>query len=241
MGHSSTHATDEWSAVVRAIEIALPFYESISEIISLGLAGPLRRRAIRRLEKYRTNWILDSGTGPGTSSRMMLEDGFEKIAGLDPSRILLRFAKATLGPGFHPVLGVAESLPFRADAFSGVLTCFSFRDVRDKALSMEGFARVVNREGRLEIVDIGKPGGTIRRKLIELYVTALMPILARFFIRGRTVGNPFRMIVPTFRRLGTNRAITRLAEREFGFARLHEFVLGGLVIVEATRTTQSRE
>ena len=207
----------------------------------MGLAGPLRCRAIRQLENYRKDWILDSGTGPGTSSRLMLEDGFEKIAGLDPSPILLQYAKAALGPGFHPVIGVAESLPFRSNTFSGVLTCFSFRDVRDKALSMEGFARVVNREGRLEIVDIGKPGGTIRRKLIELYVTALMPILARFFIRGRTVRNPFRMIVPTFRRLGTNHAITRLAEREFGFARLHEFVFGGLVIVEATRTTQSRE
>src|SRR5256712_2106728 len=240
-GHFSTHTTDEWNAVVRAIEHALPFYESISEIISLGLAGPLRRRAIRRLEKYRTNWILDSGTGPGTSSRMMLEDGFEKIAGLDPSRILLRFAKATLGPGFHPVLGVAESLPFRPDAFSGVLTCFSYRDVRDKALSLVELARVVNREGRLEIVDVGKPDGLFRQNLIELYVTALMPILARVCIRGLTVGNPFRMIVPTFRRLGTNHAINRLAERKFGFARLHEFVLGGLVIVEATRTTQSRE
>src|SRR2546430_14028694 len=116
MGHSSTHATDEWSAVFRAIEIALPFYESISEIISLGLAGSLRRRAIRRLEKYRTNWILDSATGPGTSSRMMVEDGFEKIAGLDPSRILLRIAKATLGRGFHPVFSVADSLPLRPAA-----------------------------------------------------------------------------------------------------------------------------
>jgi ubiquinone/menaquinone biosynthesis C-methylase UbiE len=172
---------------------------------------------------------------------MLLEDGFKKVVGLDPSAILLEYAKAELGPTFHPVLGAAENLPFRSNAFSGVLTCFSFRDVRDKTLSMEGFARVVNREGRLEIVDIGKPDGTIRRKLIELYVTALMPIIARFFIRGRTVGNPFRMIVPTFRRLGTNRAITRLAEREFGFARLHEFVLGGLVIVEATRITQSGE
>jgi ubiquinone/menaquinone biosynthesis C-methylase UbiE len=172
---------------------------------------------------------------------MLLEDGFKKVVGLDPSAILLEYAKAELGPTFHPVLGAAENLPFRSNAFSGVLTCFSFRDVRDKALSMEGFARVVNREGRLEIVDIGKPDGTIRRKLIELYVTALMPILARFFIRGRTVGNPFRMIAPTFRLLGTNRAITRLAEREFGHARLHEFVLGGLAIVEATRTPQSRE
>src|SRR5437660_12850494 len=109
MGHSSTHARDEWSAVVRAIEIALPFYESISEIISIRLAGPLRRRAIRRLEKYRTDWILDSGTGPGTSSRMMLEDGFEKIAGHDPSLIPLPHAKATAEPGCHPVRALAES------------------------------------------------------------------------------------------------------------------------------------
>jgi len=75
--------------------------------------------------------------------------------------------------------------------------------------------------------------------MIELYVVALMPMIARFFIGGRTTGNPFRMIVPTFYRLATNRAVARLAEREFGSARLHEFLLGGLVIVEATRTTQS--
>ena len=160
---------------------------------------------------------------------------------MDPSAILLERAKAELGPRFHPVLGAAENLPFRSKAFSGVLTCFSFRDVRDKALSMEEFARVVNREGRLEIVDIGKPDGTIRRELIELYVTTLMPILARFFTRGRIRGNPFRMIAPTFRKLATNHAITRLAELEFGSAKFHEFVFGGLVIVEAIRTTQSCE
>jgi ubiquinone/menaquinone biosynthesis C-methylase UbiE len=169
---------------------------------------------------------------------MLLEDGFEKIVGLDPSAILLEHAKAELGPRFYPVLGAAENLPFRSKAFSGVLTCFSFRDVRDKTLSMEEFARITNREGRLEIVDIGKPDGTVRRKLIELYVTALMPLLARCFIRGRTTVNPFRMIELTFRRLATNRAVTRLAELEFGSARLREFVLGGLVIIESTRTTE---
>jgi len=204
----------------------------------MGLAGPLRRRAIRQLEKYRTDWILDSGPGPGTSSRMMLEDRFENIVGLDPSITLLQHAKKILGPSFCPVVGLAEALPFRSYAFSGILTCFSFRDVRDKALSMEEFARVAHQEGRLEIVDIGKPDAAFRRNLIELYIVALMPMIARFFIRGRTTGNPFRMIIPTFRRLATNRAITRLAEREFGSAKLHEFVLGGLVIVEATRTTQ---
>lgn len=234
-----THATNEWNAVVRAIERALPFYDSISEIISMGLAGPLRRRAIRQLEKYRTDWILDSGPGPGTSSRMLLEDRFENIVGIDPSLTLLQHAKNVLGPGFCPVMGVAESLPFRSYGFSGILTCFSFRDVRDKALSMQEFARVTHREGRLEIVDIGKPDSTFRQNMIQLYVVALMPIIARFVIGRRMKENPFRMIVPTFHVLATNRTVARLAEREFGSTRLHQFLLGGLVIIEATRTTQS--
>jgi ubiquinone/menaquinone biosynthesis C-methylase UbiE len=222
--------------VVRAVERALPFYESISEIISIGLAAPLRRKAIRRLEGHRKDWILDSGAGPGTSSRMMLQDAFGKIAGLDPSLILLQRAKTTLGPDFHPVIGVAESLPFRANIFSGVLSCFSFRDVRNKQSSMAEFARVTCLKGRLEIVDVGKPDGLFRQKLIGLYVVVTMPIIARFFIGGRLRGNPFQMIVPTFRQLATSRTITRMAERNFGPARLHEFLLGGLVIVEAERT-----
>ena len=169
----------------------------------------------------------------------MLEDLFENIVGLDPSITLLQHSKNILGPSFYPVVGVAENLPFRSYIFSGVLTCFSFRDVRDKALSMEEFARVTRQEGRLELVDIGKPDSVFRRNLIGLYVVALMPMIARLFIGGRMTGNPFRMIVPTFYGLTTNRAVARLAEKEFGSARLHEFLLGGLVIVEAIRTTQS--
>ena len=168
----------------------------------------------------------------------MLEDRFENIVGLDPSLTLLQHAKNILGSGFCPVAAMAERLPFRSNAFSGILACFSFRDVRDKTLSMEEFARVTHQDGRLEIVDIGKPDSAFRRKLFELYVVALMPIIARFFIGGRTTGNPFRMIVPTFYRLATNHTVARLAGKQFGSARLHEFLLGGLVIIEATRTTQ---
>jgi ubiquinone/menaquinone biosynthesis C-methylase UbiE len=167
---------------------------------------------------------------------MMLDDAFSNIAGLDPSLILLQRAKTTLGPDFHPVIGVAESLPFGSNVFSGVLTCFSFRDVRNKQLSMAEFARVARLRGRLAIVDVGKPDGLFQQKLIGLYVVVIMPIIARFFIGGRLRGNPFQMIVPTFHQLATNRTITRMAERNFGPAKLHEFLLGGLVIVEAERT-----
>ena len=89
--------------------------------------------------------------------------------------------------------------------------------------------------GRLEIVDIGKPDGTFQRRLMGLYIVLMMPIIAKFFIRGRMTRNPFQMIVPTFQRLAKNRSVTRMAEGEFGSARLHKFLLGGLVIIEADR------
>ncbi len=112
-GVSLDISRDEWSSVIRAIEDAVPIYESTSEWISLGLAGPLRRRAVAFLRSHRREWVLDSGTGPGVSSRVLLEDGFENIIGLDPSIRLLRFARSRLGPRFCPIVGVAENLPLR--------------------------------------------------------------------------------------------------------------------------------
>ncbi len=166
---------------------------------------------------------------------MLIDDGFEKVIGLDPSLILLQSTKNSLRGPFYPVLGVAENLPFRDGSIAGIITCYSLRDVRDKEASISEFARAIKKDGRLEIVDVGKPDSLFFRKLIGLYVVLAMPIVARFFIGGRTRGNPFRMIIPTFHQLPTNESLRRLAARLFGSSVLHEFLFGGLVIVEATR------
>ncbi len=167
---------------------------------------------------------------------MMLDNDFGKIVGLDPSLLLLRYAKSRFGDGFHPVLGVAESLPFRDGSFAGTITCFSLRDVQDRTSSLREFARVVERKGRLEIVDVGKPDNLFLRRLAALYIAFEMPIIARFLISGRLTGNPFQTIVPTFQRLVTNRRLAQLVARVFGSSSLHEFLFGGLVVIEGERT-----
>ncbi len=233
MGHTS----DEWKKVVNAIEESIPLYESISERISFNLAGPLRRRAIGSLNAKPEDWVLDSGAGPGVSSRLLISQGFAKVAGLDPSRKLLRFAKLNLRHQFHPVVGVAENLPFRDECFSGTLTCFALRDVRELSPALGEFSRVVKAGGRLAIVDVGKPDGVFMRTLIGLYVRFEMPILARLLIRNRIQGNPFRMIVPTFDRLLTNHSLSSRVKQIFGPTILREYALGGLVLIEAERAS----
>jgi ubiquinone/menaquinone biosynthesis C-methylase UbiE len=166
---------------------------------------------------------------------MMIEHGFKEIIGLDPSRILLRAAKTSLGGNFHPVVGVAEYIPFHDESVAGLITCFSLRDVRDLRKSISEFARVVQKKGHLEIVDIGKPDGPFLRRLVGVYISRVMPIMARFSIGRRARKNPFRMIIPTFRRLPTNSDLKHSVEAGFGSSELHEFMLGGLIILDAER------
>jgi len=234
-GMSLDNSRDEWSSIIRAIEDALPAYESTSEWISVGLAGPLRRRAVAFLRSHRREWVLDAGTGPGVSSRMLLEDSFEKIIGLDPSIHLLRFAGSRLGRRFCPIVGVAENLPLRPGSLGAVITCFSLRDVVSLDRSLDEFARATRRGGALAVVDIGKPDSAFWRALIGFYILHVMPVLARSAIRGKTPGNPFRMIIPTWKRLRTNKQLSDLIGQSFGPCALKSFLLGGLVVFEADR------
>jgi ubiquinone/menaquinone biosynthesis C-methylase UbiE len=168
---------------------------------------------------------------------MLLEDGFESVVGLDPSVHLIRFARSRLGRGFCPVVGVAENLPFRPGSLGAVITCFSLRDVVSLDHSLDEFAGATRRGGALAIVDIGKPDSGYWRSLIGFYILHVMPVLARFLIRGRTSGNPFRMIVPTWKKLRTNGGLSDLIEQSFGPCVLKSFFLGGLVVFEADRVS----
>ncbi len=187
------------------------------------------------LNAQRADWVLDSGVGPGVSSRLLISRGFRKVVGLDPSRKLLRFAASVLGPEFNPVVGIAENLPFKGASFQSALTCFALRDVQEPYGSISELSRVISRRGRLCVVDVGKPDRPFKKTVIGLYVRNIMPRLAMLLIRRRIRGNPFQMIVPTFDRLLTNRKLSALVGTQFGPSRLKEFMLGGLVIIDSER------
>jgi ubiquinone/menaquinone biosynthesis C-methylase UbiE len=184
---------------------------------------------------------LDLGAGPGVSSRMLLDDGFECVVGVDPSVRLLRFARSRLGRGFCPIVGVAENLPFRPGSIGAVITCFALRDVANLERSLEEFALTTRRGGALAVVDVGKPDSGFWRGLIGFYISRVMPVIARSWIRGRTPGNPFKMIVPTWRKLETNKRLSYLIELSFGPCALKSFFFGGLVVFEADRFSVWRD
>src|SRR5881397_1096916 len=158
-----------------------------------------------------------------------------EYCGLGPFDVSAQICKVS---SWTPVLsdcGSCGEPPLPTGVSGAVITCFSLRDVVSLASSLDEFARVTRHGGGLAVVDIGKPDSGLSRALIGFYISHVMPVLARFSIRGRTVGNPFKMIIPTWKKLQTNKLLSNLIEQSFGPCALKSFLLGGLVVFEADR------
>jgi ubiquinone/menaquinone biosynthesis C-methylase UbiE len=58
-----------------------------------------------------------------------------------------------------------------------------------------------------------------------------MPIIAKAAIIGKMRGNPWRMIVPTYRPLPTNNSLQSLVKSLFRSVEFKEFLLGGIIVI----------
>ena len=99
--------------------------------------------------------------------------------------------------------------------------------------AIDEFRRVLTFDGSFAIIDLGKPNELLKRALVTLYIEHLMPLVARFSKSSRIRGNPWRMIVPTYQLLSTNRELMQSLKKRFDDVRISEFSMGGLIVVLA--------
>jgi hypothetical protein len=58
-----------------------------------------------------------------------------------------------------------------------------------------------------------------------------MPLLVKAAIIGKIKGNPWRMIVPTYGPLPTNRALKSKVCSKFGKVESKNFLMGGIIVI----------
>jgi demethylmenaquinone methyltransferase/2-methoxy-6-polyprenyl-1,4-benzoquinol methylase len=225
--------------VIRAIEAAIPEYDFVNERVSLGRAQKARDYATDELELGDGMLVLDAGIGPGTMSETILRKKADlTIIGLDASTALLRAARerlqATYGDRLYFVRGVFEALPFREKCFSRIISAYAFRDARNRNTAIDEFHRVSAENGIFAIVDLGKPAKGLRRTLISIYVHYLTPFVARLSMSNAIDGNPWRLIFPTYKALGTNQTIVEALGKRFKKVNITELALGGMIVILAS-------
>ena len=127
--------------------------------------------------------------------------------------------------------GIFENIPYKSNSFDAVLCGYSIRDSIALNESFVEIHRVLKKNGRLLIVDLGKPDNFFARILVSFYLKYFLVIMA-FLAAGRE-GLPFRTLYGTFLRWPRNKDLNNLLLNTFSKVEFNKKLMGGAIIVIA--------
>lgn len=182
---------DARPAYVRAIfDDTAQWYDFSTAILALGSGGWYRSRALRRAGLEPGMTMLDLATGTGAVS-VAARDGADglTIIGADISAGMLREAKRKKISS--PVQTAGEDLPFADDSFDFVSVGFAMRHFADLRTTFREIRRVLKPGGRVVILEITPPENRIGRKMLEIYMKRVIPVIVRIRSGDRRVQELF--------------------------------------------------
>lgn len=221
-----------WGEVLDVLEKIIPVYDKVNSLISLGRDSEFRQRGIRG-RVHPGDHVLDAGSGFGnmskTASKICNDD--VNITLYDPLRPMLKNTSRLFST--TPVLtcGVFEHIPFRDEKFDAVLTGYSLRDAINLRIAISEIHRVLKKNGRFVIVDLGKPDNPVIRAGVSFYLRAILPILA--VIGGGRLGLKFATLYGTYKLWPQNKKLESLLLERFSRVEFEKGMLGGAIMVAA--------
>lgn len=221
-----------WGHVIKVLEEIIPIYDKVNSIISFGKDVEHRTRGISN-RVLPGDKILDAGSGFGNMSKTALQlvDGKISITLYDP---LVPMLKNT-GNHFDKIPdmanGIFEHIPFQDVTFDAVLCGYSLRDAINLRVAISEIHRVLKKDGRFVIVDLGKPDAAFIRAGVSFYLRCILPILA--FAAGGRLGLKFGTLYGTFKRWPTNKKLEQLLLEKFSRVEFEKDLMGGAIMVAA--------
>lgn len=160
------------------------WYDGTNRLMSLGLDGLWRRRAVALLDPRPGGLYLDVGVGTGDVALFVAHRSPEAgVVGIDPSAGMLEVARTKmcregLSERVHVMAGDVLNLSFADNTFDGAITSFCIRNVTDRRRGLREISRVVRPGGRFVILELTEPVGPIMRPLFRVYARVLMPVIS---------------------------------------------------------------
>ena len=171
--------------VHRLFDLISPRYDLFNRLASLGLDKPWRKRAIASLNLSSPMRVLDLASGTGDLSALASERivPLGQVAACDLSFPMLRLATRkfeTTPPAYwhaRPIQGRAEALPFAAASFDAATMAFALRNVSDLATTFSELHRVLKPDGRIALLEFGRPKNLFMRFGHLLWLTFAVPAI----------------------------------------------------------------
>jgi demethylmenaquinone methyltransferase/2-methoxy-6-polyprenyl-1,4-benzoquinol methylase len=221
-----------WNEVLDVLRDIIPVYDKVNSYISLGKDKDHRIRGIKGKVKEGDH-ILDAGSGFGNMSKTATQvaGGKIHITLYDPLIPMLQQTSKFFEEKPNLVSGVFEHIPFQKDEFDAVLCGYSLRDAINLRIAISEIHRILKKDGRFIIVDLGKPDEPIIRFGVSFYLRVILPIIA--LIAGGRLGLKFATLYGTYKRWPQNKKLESLLLEKFAKVDFEKDLMGGAIMVAA--------
>lgn len=161
------------------------YYDGTNKILSLGLDGFWRRRAVASLSPAPGRKYLDVGCGTGDVAIEILRQAPDSnVIGIDRSERMLdigreKINKAGLQTAISLEIADVLDLKFPDHYFDGAITSFCIRNVTDRRRGITEICRVVGPGGLLVILELTEPTGFVMKPLFRIYAGVIMPLVTK--------------------------------------------------------------
>ena len=221
-----------WGEVIDVLRDIIPVYDKVNSFISLGKDNEHRNKAIKgRIKKG--DKVLDAGSGFGNMSKTaaMIVNNDLNIILYDPLVPMLKNTDRLFDKKLDSACGVFEHVPFQNDEFDMILSGYSLRDAISLKTAISEMHRVLKKDGRWIIVDLGKPDEAVIRFGVTCYLRLILPIIA--FIAGGRLGLKFATLYGTYKLWPQNKKLKSLLLEKFSRVEFEKDLMGGAIMVAA--------
>ena len=221
-----------WGEAIDVLRDIIPVYDKVNSFISLGKDVEHRNQAIKgRIKKG--DKVLDAGSGFGNMSKTAatIVNNDLNIILYDPLVPMLKNTDRLFDKKLDSACGVFEHVPFQNDEFDMVLSGYSLRDAISLKTAISEMHRVLKKDGRWIIVDLGKPDEAVIRFGVTCYLRLILPIIA--FIAGGRLGLKFATLYGTYKLWPQNKKLKSLLLEKFSRVEFEKDLMGGAIMVAA--------
>jgi len=197
-------------------------YDRIERLLGFGSGSWYRRQALLRAGLRPGMDVIDVGMGTGLVAKEILRLTGEprRLAGVDPSPGMI--AQSGLPAEVRCLDGRAENIPLSSASADYITVGYALRHIADLSAAFAEFARVLKPGGRVLILEITRPAGTLANTLLRAYMRGVVPTVARLVARRPQTAQLWRYYWDTIEACAPPQAVLRtLADAGFESAERH--------------------
>ena len=169
-----------------------PTYDTLNHRLSWDIDRGWRKKAIRQLEPFKPQAVLDIATGTGDFAILaaqMLRP--QQLIGADISEGMMAVgAEKVAKLGLQDVISFAKedclALSYPDESFDAVTAAFGIRNFADLDKGLTEMFRVLRKGGHLSIVELTTPVSFPMKQLFHIYSHTVLPAYGRIISRDQS-------------------------------------------------------